>query len=168
MKMKVKNKKFYTKKIYYSDKDMSLAGAINVGKYNNKGELQYDHDIQEFENLPFKIKIETIDGEDNCVRLFFLNNQDKEDNIPDGIICVDVTYKRKQRKYPFPGTNCFLITHPMKYIIYYDPVKKRKTTKKTKIYSINSQKKYSIHNFKKTSKILEAERERREKKKIKD
>ncbi|CAG8768015.1 36160_t:CDS:1, partial [Racocetra persica] len=52
-------------------------------------ELQYDHDVQEFENLPFKIKIETIEGEDNSARLFFLNNQDKEDNIPEGIICVD-------------------------------------------------------------------------------
>ncbi|CAG8819078.1 30020_t:CDS:2, partial [Racocetra persica] len=52
-------------------------------KKNNDGELQYDHDVQEFENLPFKIKIETIDGEDNCVRLVFLNDQDKEDIVPD-------------------------------------------------------------------------------------
>ncbi|CAG8850702.1 13873_t:CDS:1, partial [Racocetra persica] len=62
---------------------MSLAGTINVGKYNNKSELQYNHDVQEFENLPFKIKIESIDRKDNYTRLFFLNNQGKEDNIPE-------------------------------------------------------------------------------------
>ncbi|CAG8689422.1 5844_t:CDS:2, partial [Racocetra fulgida] len=143
---------------------MSLAGAINVGKYNNKGELEYDHDVQEFENLPFKIKVETLKNEDNATRLFFFDyDPEKKIEVPEGIIVKDVTFARKIIKDPLPDTNYFLITHPMKYVVYYDPVKKRKTTKRTKIYSINSQKKYSIHNFRKTNEILEKECEKREK-----
>ncbi|CAG8851068.1 35125_t:CDS:1, partial [Racocetra persica] len=45
--------------------------------------MSFANDVQEFENLSFKIKIETIDGEDNYARLFFLNDQDKEVIVPD-------------------------------------------------------------------------------------
>ncbi|CAG8583744.1 7060_t:CDS:2 [Cetraspora pellucida] len=75
---------------------MFVAGIINVGKYNNKGELQYDHDIQEFENLLFKIKVKTLEDEDNSARLFFFNNNlEKEIEVLNGIICKDVTFKKK-------------------------------------------------------------------------
>ena len=129
--MKVKQ----TKKFYRTKKDISLPDVINIRKFNKKKEID---DVQEFENISFKIKLESIDGEDNYARLFFFNdNSENEIEIPDGIICKDVTYKKSVIKKPLPDTNYFLITHPMKYIIYYDSVNKRKTTKKTKIYSIN-------------------------------
>ncbi|CAG8805066.1 10083_t:CDS:2, partial [Cetraspora pellucida] len=73
---------------------MSLAGALNVRKRNNENELVYDHDIQEFENLPFKIKVETINEEDNYARLFFFKDDPYEKiDIPEGIICLDKTAK---------------------------------------------------------------------------
>ncbi|CAG8541438.1 3560_t:CDS:1, partial [Scutellospora calospora] len=136
---------------------MSLAGALEVGIRDKNGELEYNHDIQDFENLLFRIKIETLPNEENSARLFFVNkNDEKEITVPKGIKCKDVTFKKNVLKSPLPLTQYFLITHLMKYVIYYDP-EKGKTTKRTKIYSVNSQKKFNIHNFKKTTEILENE-----------
>src|SRR5438067_1162282 len=123
---------------------MAFAGQIKIGKKNKNNELQHDHDIQEFENLPFRIKIETIPKYDNNARLLFLDkNKDIEITVPDGILCKDVTCNSNTAVIqPLPGTQYFLINHPNIYNFYYDPIKKRKCTKRTKIYSVNSQKKY--------------------------
>lgn len=116
---------------------MSFAGQISIEKKNKKKELQYDCNIQDFENLPFRVKIETISGYDDVVRLIFLDkNNDTIINVPDGIFCKDVTFKHNEGLTPpLPNTQYFLIVHPKIYNFYYDPVK-RKCSKRTKIYSV--------------------------------
>ncbi|CAG8851641.1 8997_t:CDS:1, partial [Gigaspora margarita] len=52
---------------------------------DNRGKIMYDYDIQELEDLPFKIKIETKD-EDSYAILSFLNKNDEIISIPKGII----------------------------------------------------------------------------------
>ncbi|CAG8775081.1 23809_t:CDS:2 [Gigaspora margarita] len=138
---------------------MALAGALNIGKKNKNNELEYDYDIQGFENLPFRIKVETIEGQENVARLFFLDKyNDNRINVPDGIMCKDVTFKHNTGLIPpLPDTQYFLIVHPNIYNFYYD-TQKKKCSKRTKIYSVNSQKKYLIHNYRKTSQVLEEER----------
>ncbi|CAG8522517.1 8519_t:CDS:1 [Racocetra fulgida] len=134
------------------------AGRINVGKRDKEGDLKNDYNIQKFKDLPFRIKVETLPTEENLARIFFLK-KDKEEEIPipDGITCVDVTFKNNIAKDPVVyGANWFLVTHPYKYNIYYNPENK-KCTRKNKIYSLNPGKDYTIYNYRKTDEVLEDE-----------
>lgn len=147
------------KNIKHRKNKMSIAGKIDIGKKNEHNELVHDKNIQEFEGLPFRIKVETIPKQDNVACLLFLDkNKDVEIDIPEGFFCKDVTFKYNTGLIPpYPSTQGFLLVHPNIYNFYYDPTR-RKTIKKTKIYSVNSQKKFIIHNYRKTSKTLENER----------
>jgi hypothetical protein len=144
------------------------AGRINVGKLDKDGKLKNDENVQKFENLPFRIKVETLPKEENSARIFLKEHEDEEIPIPHGITCVDITFKKKYiKKDPVvPGVNWFLITHPYKYNIYYDP-KKNRTKLNYKIYSLNAGKDYTIYNYKKTTQILENEKYNRMAKKNK-
>ncbi|CAG8734842.1 16184_t:CDS:1, partial [Cetraspora pellucida] len=121
------------------------AGRINVGKRDKEGNLKHDCDIQKFKDLSFRIKVETLPTEENLARIFFLK-KDKEEEIPipDGITVVDVTFENNVVKDPVvSGANWYLVTHPYKYNIYYDP-KKNRCTREYKIYSLNAGKDYTI------------------------
>ncbi|CAG8837237.1 31338_t:CDS:1, partial [Gigaspora margarita] len=60
---------------------MSILSIIS----DNKGKIIYDYDVQELEDLLFKIKIETK-NEDSYAILFFLNKNDEIISISKGIM----------------------------------------------------------------------------------
>ncbi|RIB26461.1 hypothetical protein C2G38_2163299 [Gigaspora rosea] len=127
------------------------AGSLNVGKRNKEKELIQDSDIQEFQDLPFRIKIETLPKEENYARLFFLHKEEERTiEVPEEITCVDVTLKNDVIKDLAPEANWFLITHSYKYNIYFDPKKKQRIDREYKIYSLNAGKNFTIYNYKKT------------------
>ncbi|CAG8721776.1 7210_t:CDS:1, partial [Cetraspora pellucida] len=87
--------------------------------------------------------------------------KEEEIPIPDGITVVDVTFENSVVKDPVvSGSNWFLVTHPYKYNIYYDP-KKNICTREYKIYSLNAGKDYTIYNYRKTDKVLADEEYKR-------
>ncbi|CAG8549734.1 11153_t:CDS:1 [Gigaspora margarita] len=122
----------------------SMATSILLIIPDNKGKIIYDYDVQELEDLPFKIKIETKDKDCYAI-LSFLNKNNEIISIPKGIMYRIIINKKKNLKEPH--SNTFIIAHPQKYAIYYDP-KKFETTKKTKIYYIDCsiKKNYQIFN----------------------
>src|SRR5579863_1293333 len=120
----------------------SITSFVRIEK-NELGTIIEDENIQEFEGLNFMIKVETLSTEDNNARLFFLDLNNREQNIPNGLICSDITYGNEFIKNRFPGTQCFLLNYPLKYQITYNG---------KKICQINSEKKFVIYNFKRCNK----------------
>ena len=108
------------------------------------GILIEGNNIQEFEGLHFKTKLETLPNEDNVGRLCFLNFNNEEIPVPVGLICKDVTNNNEIVKAPLPFTQMFLISNNQKYRVFYNEVK---------ILQINSEKKFVIHNFIKTERV---------------
>ncbi|CAG8453940.1 10933_t:CDS:2 [Diversispora eburnea] len=91
---------------------MTFAGSILLENRNRSGFLINDNDVQEFEGLNFKIKIESIPSSVNNARLCFLDTNNNEISIPKQIICNDVSDNRNIiNNIPFPGTQSFLIEH---------------------------------------------------------
>ncbi|RHZ66616.1 hypothetical protein Glove_306g85 [Diversispora epigaea] len=137
---------------------MSIAGSFLLNKEVD-GELVESFNVQEFEGLDFKIKTETLPTEDNNTRLFFLNKNDEEIPIPEGIECKEVTSKKEVTKKPLPHTQYFLITHPFKYEIHHN---------NKCIYKITGEKKFSVFNYLKPDEVKRKEAQKREEKRAKE
>ncbi|RHZ84313.1 hypothetical protein Glove_83g9 [Diversispora epigaea] len=79
---------------------------------SKSGLLINNNDVQEFEGLNFKIKIESISSSVNNTRLCFLDTENNEISIPQQIKCNDVSDNRNIiNKIPFLDTQSFLIEH---------------------------------------------------------
>jgi len=107
----------------------TTAGTFSYFKRNNQ--------IHEFEELFFKLKIENIDND--SARLLFLDVNDNQISIPDGIVCMDKT-NNDDKKKPLLNTESFLIFWINDYIIYYN---------NEKIFQMNKQKQISLKNYRK-------------------
>ncbi|CAG8509406.1 5764_t:CDS:1 [Scutellospora calospora] len=114
-----------------------------LGLKKRKNRIIHDYDIQEFSNIDYKIKVQTIDER----RIVILSFYDKDDNVmsvlPSTIFCRNITEKRD--KIPF-HESLFLLMYPNKYIFYLKDSQERKD----KIYSINckNRKSFQIYNYK--------------------
>src|SRR6266498_2963184 len=131
---------------------MSIVSAIYLEDENKKKE-----DIQEFEGLPFKIKIIGLQDYKDVARLLFLDNNNNQMSIPPGIICKDITDGIDCG--PFPDTQVFLVKFLHIYQITYN---------NAKLYQINCEKKIQIHNFKQTKEKIAERNKKREIKKEKE
>lgn len=115
---------------------------------NKRGNVIYDFDIQDFEGLNFKIKVETIIDEEDYAKLSFVDKDNNPIDILFGIFCKDFSNKKLKEKKPFSGCNFFLLNQSRKYVFYFDP--ENKNLKDNRIYIINCEHKkyFQIFNLK--------------------
>ncbi|CAG8656459.1 7234_t:CDS:1 [Cetraspora pellucida] len=122
---------------------MSIAGAIYLGKkYKSCGHEVHYENIQEFEDLNFRIKVQTIPGAKNTARLCFLDleNDNQEISKPDNVECKDITETQSNLMVLFPSTNYYILEHIRNYQIFYN---------NESIFRTYSEKKFIVHNDRK-------------------
>jgi hypothetical protein len=130
---------------------MSIAGAVYLEKRKKEcGHIMEDEDIQVYDELGFKIKLETIPGSRNNARMIFLDLDDKKIPKPKLVSGEDISDPLIDPipMVLFPDTNnVFLLEHLRKYRILYD---------NEVIYCVYSEKKFTIHNVYKPKNIIES------------
>ena len=118
---------------------MSIWGSILIENRNDKGDIINDDDVQEFEGLNFKIKLETLECSLHNSRLIFLNMENEEIETLDNIIITNISSSYNEfQMFPLPSAKYYLIEHLQKYQVTYNY---------ELIYQLNSEKKIIIYNF---------------------